>query len=368
MRQSEFGCKFLPATPERRPMAEANQGAHYSADHEAARNLRAVSGILLVMLAVVVATLGPRQARVTSSGTGAATPSSVELSVSHGVRQAADLVSRHERVVAEHALLEVDPELIDTSAEAALETHVSGAGVSSTAPLGFSQTSEAIALDQAIAAFEAHDYVLGFALVDVGTGRGLSYNADEPRYPASSIKAAFCTMVYEQNGPVSEGLVAPCIIESSNEAYHALSREYGQQAFADWLAPMAPEAAENAAEHLYPWISPREFLVVWQEVYRYGTSGEPGAAELTGYLSQTSTSAWGELLRDEWEVWDKAGWYPTTTERATCDCGVIFSDCGPYVVVVMSDAPEDFEALKPVLDAINVAHGKMCGGSTESHL
>ena len=322
-------------------MAEADQAAHYSAAHEATRNLRAVSGILLVMLAVVVATLGLRQARATSSGTGAATPGSVELSVSHGVRRAADLVSRHERVVAEHALLEVDPELIDTSAEAVLETHVSGAGVSSTAPLGFSQTSEAIALDQAIADFEAHDYVLGFALVDVGTGRGLSYNADEPRYPASSIKAAFCTFVYEQNGPVSEGLVAPCI---------------------------APETASGAAEHLYPWISPREFLVVWQEVYRFGTSGEPGAAELTGYLSQTSTSVWGELLRDEWEVWDKAGWYPTTTERATCDCGVIFSDCGPYVVVVMSDAPEDFEALKPVLDAINVAHGKMCGGSTESHL
>ena len=78
--------------------------------------------------------------------------------------------------------------------------------------------------------------------------------------------------MYETNGPVSEGLVKPCIIDSSNEAYHSLIRTYGQQGFSEWLAPMAPDAAKNAAVHFYPWISPNEFLAVWQEIYRFGTS------------------------------------------------------------------------------------------------
>ena len=31
----------------------------------------------------------------------------------------------------------------------------------------------------------------------------------------------------------------------------------------------------------------------------------------------------------------------------------------------MSDAPEDFDALFPLEDALNAAHGRMCGGSTK---
>ena len=345
----------------------AQTNPYLAAAREADRNLRAVSVALVVMAVVTIV------ATYLLSGVGARTGSDdraayVEFTAAPAIASAGQLILQVEEDALELALWEADPENIHTEADATLETATSARGVTTNAPEGFVQTSASAQLDQAIADFEARGYVLGFALVDIETGRSIAYNADEPRYPASSIKAAFCAFVYETNGPVSEGAVKTCIIDSSNDAYHSLIRAYGQQPFSEWLMPMAPNAAGNAAAHFYPWISPNEFLAVWQEIYRYCSSDEPGAAELAGYLGSTTTTAWGELFRGDWEVWAKAGWYPSTAERATCDCGVVFSDCGTYVVVVMSDAPEDFEALKPVLDALNAAHGKMCGGSTDSRL
>lgn len=350
-------------------MAKTAKGTHFKEGgspqgEQLGRDFVIVASIVVALVAGGHAVATRRAGDVAGTTGGIA----VELPLAQGVAESAEALAEEGASMARLATWRVDPESIDTGADAACELATSERGVVSRAPLGFSQTAAAMALDQAISAFEDAGYVLGFALVDVETGRTLSYNADEPRYPASSIKAAFCAMVYENNGPVSEGLVASCLVESSNEAYHSLIRSYGLPAFSSWLEPMAPEAAANATTHYYPWISPNEFLAVWQEIYRYGTSDEPGAAELVGHLSQTNHSAWGDLLRGEWEVWSKPGWYPTTRERATNDCGVIRSDCGDYVVVVMSDAPEDFGALMPVLDALNVAHGKMCGGSTDSRL
>ena len=76
-------------------------------------------------------------------------------------------------------------------------------------------------------------------------------------------------------------------------------------------------------------------------------------------LAATNYTALGALLRDECEVWAKPGWYPTD------DAGVVFSDCGTYVIVVMTDMNSDLRGLLPLVDALNAAHGALCGGSAE---
>lgn len=44
---------------------------------------------------------------------------------------------------------------------------------------------------------------------------------------------------------------------------------------------------------------------------------------------------------------------------------MVFSDCGPYVIVVMTSMNSDLYGLLPLVDALNAAHGALCGGSTE---
>ena len=134
------------------------------------------------------------------------------------------------------------------------------------------------------------------------------------------------------------------------------------------MGSFAPDAASRIKSWWnYPDISAREMASLWQEIYRYGKSSEIGANELTELLSQTHYSALGKLLRTNYEVWSKAGWYleDQYTSSATNDAGIVFSDVGPYIAVVLSDAPEDFEPLMPVIDALNAAHGELCGGASK---
>lgn len=193
---------------------------------------------------------------------------------------------------------------------------VTSVGLVVTGPEEFLGSEELAYLEEQVAELEEQDVNLGIVVLDLETGYSIEYNADERLYPASSIKAAYCAMVCE---------------------------EYGG----------AGELAE-----------------VWEEIFRFGTPGEDGSDELVDALAATNYTTLGALLRDEYEVWSKPRWYfqDSYDITSTNDAGVVFSDCGPYVVAVMTDLNGDLPGLLPLLDSLNAAHGAMCGGSTESQL
>ena len=263
-----------------------------------------------------------------------------------------------------------DTTALDTGAGAKVTTFATSGGISVTAPAGFESTPTCRHLQDAVAAFTARGYHLGFAMVDLKTGRGASYNASQKFYPASSIKAVYATAILESThggAASSSGAITKCLVDSDNDAFRTLLKTYGYRVYGSWLQGRAPEAAQEAYGYNYPHISAAGMLNCWREVYRFGTSGEPGASLLSGCLARTNHSAWGALLRDRFTVWSKPGWYPANeglASTATADNGIVFSDCGDYAVAVLSDAPSDFDSLLPVLDALNAAHGKMCGGSS----
>jgi len=263
-----------------------------------------------------------------------------------------------------------DATALDTGADAKVTTFATRSGISVTAPAGFESTPTCGHLEDAVAAFTARGYHLGFAMVDLKTGRGASYNASQKFYPASSIKAVYVTAVLESThggAASSSDAITKCLVDSDNDAFRTLLKTYGYNVYGSWLQSRAPEAAQEAYGYNYPHISAAGMLNCWREVYRFGTSGEPGASLLSGCLARTNHSAWGALLRDRFTVWSKPGWYPANeglASTATADNGIVFSDCGDYAVAVLSDAPSDFDSLLPVLDALNAAHGKMCGGSS----
>ena len=248
----------------------------------------------------------------------------------------------------------------------------SDAGVRVVAPEGFAGTASARRLDDVVRGFREGGYRLGFALEDLSTGRTLSYGTNEIFYPASSVKAVYCTMVLEQGGDAAVAASGPtienCLVNSDNDAFRSLIAGYGYDDYAAWMERFAPESASQAAYKNYPTMTAAGMLSCWKETARFCTSGEPGSAFLADCLSQTHSSCLGGLMRDRYTVWSKPGWYygfdGEDSAPSTCDCGLVRSDCGDYVVAVLSDAPGDFDALMGVVDALNAAHGKMCGGSS----
>ena len=110
------------------------------------------------------------------------------------------------------ALVEDDSPL-DAGAPTAEVT--SDAGVRVVAPEGFAGTASARHLDDVVRGFREGGYRLGFALEDLSTGRALSYGTNEIFYPASSVKAVYCTMVLEQGGESSATFAALPVIEAA---------------------------------------------------------------------------------------------------------------------------------------------------------
>ena len=79
----------------------------------------------------------------------------------------------------------------------------------------------------------------------------------------------------------------------------------------------------------------------------------------------TNSSPIGAELRDTCEVWSKPGWFPLDDNNipATNDAGVVFSDTGAYVLVIMTDISSDLDALRPLVRALDAAHETMCGSA-----
>lgn len=261
--------------------------------------------------------------------------------------------------------VEPEPEEPPFDTTAPVTTTTSQSGVSVTAPEGFLDTLAFAEVDAQIAALTEDGYHVGVVMRDLTTGNEIAYNTGERLYPASSIKASFCAMVCENNGGAGSmsATVEDCLVNSSNEAFETLINTYGLYAHAAWLqAHGAPEAAEDADYWYYPNISAGELAAVWEEIYRYGTSGEAGGDELAGYLARTNSSPIGELLREKCDVWSKPGWFPDNGELvATNDAGVVFSESGPYVMVIMTTMSSNLDGLLPLIDALDAAHATMCG-------
>lgn len=260
---------------------------------------------------------------------------------------------------------DADPEPVPMS-EAAAFTETTDDGLEVTAPEAFLEGDELNAVQAALDELEADGSNVAFVMTDLESGRGIRYNDEMHFYSASSIKVAVCTMIFEENGSGAgySGVIENALVWSSNDDFSLLVDTFGFQSVSDWLAAHgAPDAAEDAAQHLYVDISATEMAGVWEEVWRYGTSGEAGSEELTSYLAQTDHSPIGQALRDTCEVWSKPGWYPDDGYdiSASNDAGVVLAEEGDYVLVVLSDIGDNTDALIPLIEALDASHASMCG-------
>ena len=239
------------------------------------------------------------------------------------------------------------------------------AGLEVSGPTSLRGSDEVAALERALAGLEAGGHDAGLVLLDLRTGRRAEYGADTQRYPASCAKALFCCALVQRDGWTQEAAptIESCLVDSSNEAYEALvSPAGGCSLLSAWLGEAgAPEAAENARAHWYPYMSARELAAAWQSVCGFVASDRPGATELARTLARTGFSPIASALRDECAVLSKPGWYPAdeTGLASSNDAGIVVAESGPYVLVVMSDRGADLDSLIPVVSAADALHEAM---------
>ena len=181
------------------------------------------------------------------------------------------------------------------------------------------------AIDQAFAPFAENDRSFGFALVDLGTGRGIAANVDAEFYGASSFKGPYCVYFCQSqietglaarddfvaSGVMSESgvfssqgsdligsMIESAILFSSNDTYGALRNDYSDDALAAYLEGLGVDPA-LAYDTWFPRYTVRDGMRLWLNASEYLASGTETAPWLAGLLEKDETSYLREALKNE---------------------------------------------------------------------
>lgn len=225
-------------------------------------------------------------------------------------------------------------------------------------------------LRQAIFDFEARGYVVGICARDLRTGVTITYDADADFYTASAIKGPYVISVFQElvdagslDAADAYHYAQPIILNSDNDAYVALSDRLGRSCFAAWLrqghveAGAYPSVDAYAAPH-YPHSTARQLAQEWAHAYAYLASGRGHSATLLALLANRTVSPIKDALGEKCQTLSKAGWYPVDegiADPATNDAGIVMGPRGLYVVAILSNAPEDFDAVEGIAAAVDQA-------------
>ena len=223
---------------------------------------------------------------------------------------------------------------------------------------GFSlSTHDMGLLDSAMAYANEQDYHVGFLLLDINTGWGIAYNADEEFYSASSIKGIYVASLTAKRPESLLNMAEVMYLvvhDSNNDLYFELRQSYGVEPLMQWCDEAGLD--QPIGLEWFPYYTPRTLSKLWLKNYEYFESAGENMNEIASWYTSTNNSPISKKLGLFYKVYSKAGWIVDGEYSATVDAGIIYAEDHPYIMVVMSDAPSDFAAIEPVIDALSEIH------------
>ena len=211
--------------------------------------------------------------------------------------------------------------------------------------------------------FSRYGYSLGYLVMDIRTGKGVCRNVDDMFYSASTVKAPYMASVYSYSLGGDMGAIdswySTCYntaVYSSNSDYGALRRAFGSSGFSEWLRAAGASSVDSQA--WYPYFSPRALGKMWLQMYSDFSKGEMGDS-LSSLFSHSANSGIYGALGDRYSVRSKPGWITGGALSATNDAGIVYSDSGDYLMVVLSTAPAKFGMVRDVVRCLDDAHSDM---------
>ena len=186
---------------------------------------------------------------------------------------------------------------------------------------------------------------VGFMLVEIKTGKGVAYNADQSIYSASSVKGPYVaamTWYRPESFSKDRGTINSVLAYSDNEGYNALHRKYGTVE-RKW----AKEAGADSISWgwgsvgTYARYSARNLAKMWMLMYSYFEYDEIGK-KLAPMYEQANVS---EIrLAAGGKVRTKAGWTPSSYGASYAvynDAGIVYDGDNPYILAFMSTVPSE---------------------------
>lgn len=217
----------------------------------------------------------------------------------------------------------------------------------------------------AIRGFSSEGASVGFLMMDLVTGQGLSYGIDDVFYGASTVKGPYITSACKYSGlsPYS-GLAYDTIVWSDNDAYASVRASYGNGCFA---ALCEDALTSYDCYNVWPYTTARQLASLWVCMYDYFTSDVEESKAVSDLYTHSYMSAINRCMsKGSTVVYSKPGWLSDSSYRGPVynDAGIVVVGDRPYVLSMVTTGdfgrPSQMDALVRALDRV---HSEMVGWS-----
>ena len=204
---------------------------------------------------------------------------------------------------------------------------------------------------------------LGYVMIDLQTGEGISFNSDTQIYSASCIKGPYVAAINrycQANVSASvRSTMSATIGWSSNEGYASLFSQFGT--FPINMLHKDVGGVSYSSNYMYSYFSAKDLAKMWVGIYDYffenTNSNSAWCASLytDPYLSYIRSA-----LKGRWTTYSKAGWINSSAYyTARNDGGIVMANGHPYIIAIMSTAYGMDGRLETLVRALDDVHTSM---------
>lgn len=212
---------------------------------------------------------------------------------------------------------------------------------------------EEILLKNRIHNVTSKGYKLGFVVMNLNSLEGFAYNADEKIYSASTIKGPYVTSLVKSDNSILEkekNRIEVILKRSSNVDYESMRDKYGDECFVDFSAETGNDLVIDTTRN-FQYLTPRRLAHLWAGSYIFFESGETGES-LGKMFESPAISPIHKVFSEKYTTRTKAGWVTKNNTEVTSDAGIVYTDKGDYLVVIMTTAPCDFTVAESIAEAV----------------
>lgn len=215
-------------------------------------------------------------------------------------------------------------------------------------------------LGNAIDAYECRGVPVGFIMMDLETGSGVSYNIDQQFYSASTIKGPYVAALnryYPWLLDSWSGTMYDTISVSSNEAYADLRNAFGSDPLKDLIDNTHAWGFDYSTHYVN--YSVRDLAKLWTGMSDYFLGEEANAWWCRSVYGSNAAITSRPILSERGPVYAKSGWVDgdTTVHNEGC---LVMNNGRPYLMVVMTNQSHyDSSFMANLMRALDQAHADL---------
>lgn len=190
-------------------------------------------------------------------------------------------------------------------------------------------------LNKAIKRIRKKKANVGFVMMNLQTGKMITYNPTKVFFGASTVKGPYTIAVNRSKKGAwkrSGSLMRKAVINSNNACYLRLRQRYGNGPMIS-LHRLSGLSAKKA-HRIWPYPCARDLAKLWCGSYSYLKKDKPLQKKLRRVFSRTKHSPINTVIRRT--TYSKPGWMLRGSVNIYNDAGIVMSANGPYVIAVMT--------------------------------